>query len=85
MEPAEEDVIELVHQPDVVHDLEPLKPLLDGRQHVDESPLLRFVEVVRVRYGEVVVEMVVHAPFVTPGVEAVDQRRDPGVFAAHGD
>ena len=66
----------------MIDDLEALEALLDPRQHVEHGPLLFLVEMVGVRDGEVVVEVVVDPPLPAPGVDAVDQGAHPGVLAS---
>ena len=62
-----------MHQTHVIRNLKTLKTLLDGRQHLQHSLLFLFREMERIRYREVIVEVMANAPGVAPAVDPIDQ------------
>ena len=84
METAEENMLVIVDQADVVDDLKALEALLDRRQHIEHRLLLFVGEVVGVGDGKVVVHMEVYTALGAPDVESLEQGRDAAVFATDG-
>jgi hypothetical protein len=85
---SEQYMLILVHQPNVVNQLEPLEPLLDPWRHCEHLHLLRLIQSTArptAWNGEVVVRVEADASGCAPLCESREKRRHPRVLASDCD